>query len=189
MVTGQQIDSRTSARIGTRGIRGLAFFSGLSEDEIEDLLRVGELRHYYDGEEIRTEGEWRKEIVILLRGQAKVVRNDAGNGVRSLGLISPGKVIGFVSLYLAEPSSAAVVSTGVSLGLVIRLEALEALAVKRPELGVKVFGRLLRAAGECVRMLNDHLRAIGELYIKRRRSSRECPVFQTCLLVPGKPLG
>ncbi len=188
MPTKEHAGGRGGAMISQRGVKRLPFFQGFSEPEVEELLDAGQLRHYRDGEEIRTEGGSRREIVILLRGQAKVWQHITRSETKILALVSPGQVIGFVSLFLEEPSSATVVSTGQSLGLAIGLETLEALAIRRPEVGLKVFGRLLRAAGERIRIMNDHLRAIGHLHTQYRPGSRECPVFKTCLLVPGKRL-
>lgn len=187
MAARRQQGRPAAARLAPRAVRGLPFFQGFSVPELQEVFRAGELREYRDGEAIRREGGSRKEIVILLRGQAKVTQQITEGETKILALIAPGQVTGFVSLFLKEGSSATVLSVRPSIVLAISLKNLEALTVRQPALGIKIFRRLLQAAGDRIRILNDQLRTIGQLYVKYRPGSLECPVFKTCLLITARP--
>lgn len=165
----------------------MPFFAGMAPAEIAAIQAAGTVRHYRPGGRIHPAGRGRRELLILLQGQVTVSQRITRSQTKILAVQGPGRLVGGLSGLLGVPSPFVTTALRASVGLAIPLDALEALALARPSLGVRVFGRLLEEAADRVRILDEHFLTLSRLYLEYRPASRRCPVFSQCLAVTGQP--
>lgn len=122
-------------------LREQALFSCLSEEQIDELLRKAQLKHYGRGERVIEEGADGSSMFVLLRGDAQV--SVAGNGAAiRVGVLRAGDCFGEMSLLTGERRTATVRAEG-------DCDVLE--------IGKKTMGRLLRDAPDCLDQLSGLL--------------------------------
>jgi protein lysine acetyltransferase len=93
-----------------RDLAGLALFAGCDEDELSRLASTLSPVNAPPGKVVARQGERARSFLLVITGEAKVVRDDGG-GERQVGTVAPGSIVGELSVLRAAPRSATVTAT------------------------------------------------------------------------------
>ncbi len=116
----------------------LSLFSALEKDGLRALIGCFEMITVPAGKAVIEEGEEGAEAYIVARGELEVRRNDDDGHAIKLARLTNGALFGEMALLSRAPRAASVVANRPSILLVARREALEAVAEKRPDVGVEL---------------------------------------------------
>lgn len=133
-----QTDDAAEAQIAP-----LPLFSSLERDGLRALITAFEMITVPAGKHVIEQGEEGAEAYIVARGELEVRRaqeetDDAPPSTMTLARLTNGALFGEMALLSRAPRAAAVVACRPSILLVARRDALEAVAEKRPEVGVEL---------------------------------------------------
>ncbi len=82
-------------------------FSGLTSEELQSIISVGQLTTYHQGEVILNKGDQSTDVYVLLSGQVEVV-SELSDQATSYVILGAGQSFGEMSLLDAGPRSAAI---------------------------------------------------------------------------------
>ena len=119
----------------------LPLFSALSADGLRALIGAFEMTTVPVGHAVIEEGQEGSEAYIVARGALEVRRHTAaedGKGPLVLAKLASGALFGEMALLSRAPRAASVVTTRPSILLVAKRDALDAVAEKRPDVGVEL---------------------------------------------------
>jgi cAMP-dependent protein kinase regulator len=123
----------------------LPLFSALEKDGLRALIEAFETITVPAGKEVIVQGEEGAEAYIVARGELEVRRKNEGtDGPESgtlpitLARLTNGALFGEMALLSRAPRAASVIACRPSILLLARREALEAVAEKRPEVGIEL---------------------------------------------------
>lgn len=119
-------------------ISPLPLFSALQKEGLRALIGCFEMITVPAGKAVIAEGEEGAEAYIVARGELEVRRTDDEGQVITLARLANGALFGEMALLSRAPRAASVVACRPSIILVARRDALEAVAEKRPEVGVEL---------------------------------------------------
>jgi CRP-like cAMP-binding protein len=124
-------------------IAPLPLFSALEKDGLRALISAFEMVTVPAGKHVISQGEEGAEAYIVARGELEVRResetgDDEPASSITLARLNNGALFGEMALLSRAPRAASVVACRPSILLVARREALEAVAEKRPEVGVEL---------------------------------------------------
>ncbi|MBN2004708.1 MAG: cyclic nucleotide-binding domain-containing protein [Anaerolineae bacterium] len=88
-------------------LRTVELFSGLTPEELQAIVNVGELTTYHQGDGILDKGEKSTEVYVLLSGQVEVV-SELSDQATSYVILGAGQSFGEMALLDAGPRSAAI---------------------------------------------------------------------------------
>jgi len=91
-------------------LSGIALFRGLDGHELEPLASMLSSVDAPAGAVVARQGEAARSFLLLVTGEAAVVRDD-GDGQRRVGTVMPGSILGELSVLRAAPRSATVTAT------------------------------------------------------------------------------
>ena len=111
------------------------FFRDFSREDVNELLNVAQWVKYESGHAIITEGKEGHDMYVLVRGNAKVVKNG-----KTLAALSPGDCFGEISALAKTPRSAHIIARGPC--FCVRFESIQ-LHRLPTELQLKIFKKLL----------------------------------------------
>ena len=117
----------------------LPLFSDLTKEGLRALIGVFEMITLPAGRVVIEEGEQGAEAYIVARGALEVTRrssDDDGKPPMVLARLSSGALFGEMALLSRAPRAASVVATRPTILLVAKRDALEAIAEKRPDVGI-----------------------------------------------------
>jgi CRP-like cAMP-binding protein len=127
------------ARHSTGDLRGLSFFEGWNDDELEHFERIVGRARFATGEIVIREGQSGHAFVILTTGEAEVTRGGA-----PLGLLRAGDHAGEMALLDNSPASATVVARTEVEALVLGQRDFHNLLETIPSLGRRILATLTR---------------------------------------------
>jgi cAMP-dependent protein kinase regulator len=121
----------------------LPLFSALEKDGLRALIEAFEMITVPANKEVIVQGEEGAEAYIVARGELEVRRKSDGeaapeSGPFTLARLTNGALFGEMALLSRAPRAASVFACRPSILLLARREALEAVAEKRPEVGVEL---------------------------------------------------
>src|SRR5579864_5730643 len=119
----------------------LPLFSALSSDGLRALVAAFEMITVPAGHRVIEEGEEGAEAYIVARGELEVSRrgnDEEGKPAIVLARLVSGALFGEMALLSQAPRAASVIATRPSILLVAKRDALDAVAEKRPEVGVEL---------------------------------------------------
>jgi CRP-like cAMP-binding protein len=116
----------------------LPLFSSLERDGLRALIECFEMFTVPAGKEVIREGEEGAEAYIVARGELEVRRSDGEEEDVTLARLANGALFGEMALLSRAPRAASVVACRPSILLLARRDALEAVAEKRPDVGVEL---------------------------------------------------
>lgn len=119
----------------------LPLFSALEKEGLRALIGCFEMITVPAGKAVIDEGEEGAEAYIVARGELEVRRVTSNEGVDrtvTLARLTNGALFGEMALLSRAPRAASVVACRPSILLVARREALEAVAEKRPDIGIEL---------------------------------------------------
>jgi CRP-like cAMP-binding protein len=115
-------------------------FSSLSAPALRELIGAFEVRLLAKGERVIAQGTAGAEAFVLSRGELEVFREQEGADPILLARLGAGAIFGEMALLSRSPRAASVVAARPSVVLIIRVEALDAVASKSPEVGTVIAG-------------------------------------------------
>lgn len=130
-------------------LRKVPLFSGLSDTEMESLLRDAEDRSYLPGQDLVTQGDASGPFFLLYEGRCQVLVDGVAQKV-----MGPGQYFGDMALIDGEPRSATVRAETEVRGLTIPAEGF--LGILEANFGVarKIMANLSRRARAAERRLS-----------------------------------
>jgi CRP-like cAMP-binding protein len=117
-----------------------SLFSSLSASGLRALMNAFEVRILAKGEKIIEQGTPGAEAFVLARGELEVFREQQGEPPLLLARLGSGVVFGEMALLSRSPRAASVVAARPGIVLIIRVEALDAVARQAPEVGTVIAG-------------------------------------------------
>ena len=134
---------------------------GLDASRIEMLRQVLERRCYEAGDLIVRRADPGAFLFFLLHGEASVLVDLPGGGVRRLTTCTPGMLFGEMAILERRPPSADVRADGPVECYAMSLERFEQLTATHPDIKVKLLENFARRLSLRVRKLTDEVRALG----------------------------
>lgn len=165
-------------------ISPLSLFSALPKDGLRALIGCFEMITVPAGKAVILEGEEGAEAYIVARGELEVRRKDEEDGrAITLARLANGALFGEMALLSRAPRAASVVANRPSILLVARRDALEAVAEKRPDVGVEL-------AAHCRRRMVTNLVRTSKVLLSVPSKERPALVerFETKVFEKGEKL-
>ncbi len=164
----------------------LPLFSALSKESLAALVGVFEMITVPAGHIVIEEGEEGAEAYIVARGQLDVIRGASFDGHSAptvLARLASGALFGEMALLSRAPRAASVIAARASILLMAKRDALEAVAERRPEVGVEL-------AAHCRRRMVANLARTSPLLIAVPAHERSMLVerFETRIFEKGDKL-
>ncbi|HEX3594092.1 MAG TPA: cyclic nucleotide-binding domain-containing protein [Polyangiaceae bacterium] len=122
------------------GVPAQSLFSSLSAPALRALMGAFEVRLLAKGEKVIEQGARGAEAFVLARGELEVFREQDEKEPMLLARLGSGAVFGEMALLSRSPRAASVVAARASVVLIIRVDALDAVAGKSPEVGSVIAG-------------------------------------------------
>ncbi len=135
--------------------------AGLDASRIEVLRQVLELRRYEAGDLIVRRQDPAAFLFFLVQGQASVLVDLPGGGVRRLTTCTPGMLFGEMAILEQRPPSADVRADGPVECYAMSREGFEQLTATHPDIKVKMLENFARRLSSRVRKLTDEVRVLG----------------------------
>lgn len=132
-------------------MRGINFFHGMTEDEIQRILNKSNKRNYSRGSTIFREGEETDGIYLVTEGLIKVYKMSLDGREKTLAILTQGDIMGEMALFDHSLRSATAEALQASSVIVIPRQDFEHLLEEMPALAIKV-----------IRVLADRLRQADE---------------------------
>jgi len=88
----------------------LKFFSGLEQDDLQHILKVGEIVSYESGQYIITEGEVDSSFFVVLEGSVQIIKKDGNKKVQLLRSLGEGDCVGEMGILLLHARSASAIA-------------------------------------------------------------------------------
>ena len=167
----------------------LPLFSSLEMEGLRALVEAFEMITVPAGKEVIREGEEGAEAYIVARGELEVRRSAVSSGDEpgeapvTLARLANGALFGEMALLSRAPRAASVVACRPSILLVARRDALEKVALVRPEVGVEL-------AAHCRRRMVANLVRTSRVLVAVNPVDRPALVerFETCFFEKGENL-
>jgi len=161
----------------------LPLFSALEKDGLRALIGCFEMFTVPAGNAVISEGEEGAEAYIVARGELEVRRTTEEGDVVTLARLANGALFGEMALLSRAPRAASVVACRPSILLVARRDALEAVAEKRPDVGIEL-------AAHCRRRMVANLVRTSKVLLAVDPAERPALVerFETCVFEKGDKL-
>lgn len=149
----------------TRGLRKAAILSGLSDDDIGQILKLGRFVTFKASDAIMREGEQSDTMYLFLSGDVEVTKNMTlkiagqgfGHAEKSMTRLKAGTapVFGEMCMLEDEPRSATITAASDCLLFEIRRASFDTLCDANPRLGLTLMRRIASMLGSRVRKGND----------------------------------
>jgi cAMP-dependent protein kinase regulator len=166
-------------------IAPIALFSQLEKDGLRALVEAFEMITVPADEPVITEGEEGAEAYIVARGELEVRKASTNDGEPPtvLARLTNGALFGEMALLSRAPRAASVVACRPSILLVAKRDALEAVAERRPEVGVEL-------AAHCRRRMVANLVRTSPVLVAVEPEERPALVerFETRVFEKGEKL-
>ncbi len=127
----------TSTRERAAALKGVSIFAGLPMDELIALQKHCDETSVEDGFELARQDRAPQQMIILVRGEAEVLRNDV-----SIATLGPGDTIGELSLLDGGQQTATVIARGPCDVLAVPIQDFGALIAEAPEFSRKLLASL-----------------------------------------------
>ena len=129
-------------------LRRVPLFSGLSEQQLEQLAAGSARRSFPKGRTIVSEGEPSQSMYILLAGRAKVQRSDSEGKEVILAVLGSGEFFGEMSLIDDSPRSASVITLEPCEFMAVSKDAFKSMLMQSPDVAMNVMRGLVRRLRE-----------------------------------------
>lgn len=150
----------------------LKFFKGFTNDEINQLLRLMIPVTYAENESVLKEGEVSNVLMLIIKGQAKVMKQIDDHNVKILSILDSGDIFGEMSFFDEFPHNASVVVHKEMNVLALSRKDFDVLIEKFPRLAIKVFTRIIQVTSERIRSLNEEVKQLGSWCISLRNAKK-----------------
>ena len=127
-------------------IQKIEVFRGFDAGDVQRLLRVCKFRNFKVGEQIYVFGEPSDEMLILLKGQLRVM----GESGDELARIRPGMPVGEMGLFTGQPRSADIIAHDNSTAIVLNGTVLKVLLSGAIDMHLKVLYNVISTLSQRV---------------------------------------
>ncbi|MBK8117796.1 MAG: cyclic nucleotide-binding domain-containing protein [Sulfuritalea sp.] len=134
-------------------IEAIHLFEDFEADELEGLARYMRCYRAPPGSEVICEGEDGDFMLLLLDGNAEIVKKDVRGLPQIMARAGPGKTLGEMSLIDGAPRFASCIALDAIEFAVLDRETLSRIIAEEPRIGVKLMTELLM-------LLNQRLRSV-----------------------------
>jgi CRP-like cAMP-binding protein len=135
-------------------LRGSAFASDLSDDELRALAGIVTVRALSDGEQLLAEGSRDEHLYVVVEGKLAVMRQAEIGGHNTIALLSPGELAGELAFIDGSERHSSLVAVGPTRVLALSRPRLEAELDARPRLVWHVLCAIIRRAHQTQRRLS-----------------------------------
>jgi CRP-like cAMP-binding protein len=123
--------------VGMTSLRTMPLFSGVTEHDLQSILKMGEIRTYQAGEPIVERGEMGDSLFVILAGTAGV--EVAGNSHD----LSPGDFFGEMALMTGKERSATVTAKEDLRAIRIGADDFQRFLLQHPQVGLSMLKGLI----------------------------------------------
>lgn len=144
-------------------VEHIKLFEDFERKEVETLAAYLRCYRAPPGVTLIGEGDSGDFMMILLRGQCEIVKNDPTGVPRRLALVGPGKTLGEMSMIDGEPRFSSCITLETTVFAVLDRNDLSRIIADDPQIGIKILiqlvqllsQRLRTASGKLVRQMGD----------------------------------
>jgi len=145
-------------------LKKVPFFSQLKKSEFLEFKRILHHRYFKKGEIIFYEGEPGVGMYVIENGKIGIYKNFDDDSREELALLHSGEFFGEMALLDESPRSAAAVALENTSVLGLFRPDLFNLVNRKPKLGNKILLKLAQMLAERLRLSNDELQEVKQLY-------------------------
>lgn len=157
-------------------------FKRCKDDDLSALATGARFVDHADGADIVREGDPALDLLIIERGEARVIKRGVSGGEHAINRLVAGDSIGEMALFDHVPRSATVRAVGPVRTLVLSLAEIVALAETRPSL-VPVLVDIGALVAERLRGASDHAAAAADRALTEERTRAVMGRFTLLLIV------
>jgi CRP-like cAMP-binding protein len=135
-------------------IMSFPLFIGLSRQQVDSLIALGEREFYVKDDVLFNEGTKERDLFLILQGRAAITMSNHSNEVVGVAEAGVGETLGEVSMLIDAPHSASVIAMEPMEVLRFSRRTLAALMANDPELAARLWHRLAQSLGNRLRNSN-----------------------------------
>src|SRR5688500_8370813 len=140
-------------------LRNVPIFKDLDEAELDAVAEVCKEEKHESGAYVFREGEAGTRLYVIASGEARISRDVDGSGEEAVGVLKPGALFGWMSVFERSARSTHAIANGGCTLLTITRHDFEMLLDFNRELAYKVFWACVRVLLSRLRSTNDSLRS------------------------------
>jgi CRP/FNR family cyclic AMP-dependent transcriptional regulator len=145
-------------------LKKVPFFSQLKKSELLEFKRILHHRYFKKGEIIFYEGEPGAGMYVIENGKIGIYKNFDDNSKEELAILQSGEFFGEMALLDESARSASAVALENTSVLGLFRHDLFNLINRKPKLGNKILLKLAQMLAERLRLSNDELQEVKQLY-------------------------
>ena len=145
-------------------LKKVPFFSQLKKSELLEFKRIFHHRYFKKGEIIFFEGEPGAGMYVIENGKIGIYKNFDDNSKEELAVLQSGEFFGEMALLDESARSATAVALDNTSVLGLFRHDLFNLINRKPKLGNKILLKLAQMLAERLRLSNDELQEVKQLY-------------------------
>ena len=145
-------------------LKKVPFFSQLKKSELLEFKRIFHHRYFKKGEIIFFEGEPGAGMYVIENGKIGIYKNFDDNSKEELAVLESGEFFGEMALLDESARSATAVALDNTSVLGLFRHDLFNLINRKPKLGNKILLKLAQMLAERLRLSNDELQEVKQLY-------------------------
>ncbi len=137
-------------------IRESYLAQGFTEEQLEQLYVIAELRSFADGQPILRQFDQNQDLLILASGRANILTVIG----EPIGVVRAGMPLGEMSFLDDKPRSVSVVSSGPSEAVILPAEPLRQILRDRPDIMLTALLNISRVLCARLRSANNNIAAL-----------------------------
>jgi CRP/FNR family cyclic AMP-dependent transcriptional regulator len=150
----------------------LKFFKGFPNEEIGRIVRLMIPVTYAEGETVLKEGEMSNVLMLIIKGQAKVMKQIDEKNFKLLSILEVGDIFGEMSFFDTAPHDATVIAHNDISVLALSKKDFETFIDSYPKFGNKILSRIIQVSSERIRNLNEEVKQLGSWCISLRSAKK-----------------
>jgi CRP-like cAMP-binding protein len=135
----------------------IRLFEDFERGEVESLAAYLRCYRAPAGVTLICEGDSGDFMMILLRGNCEIVKNDLSGVPRRIGLAGPGKMLGEMSMIDGEPRFSSCITLETTVFAVLDRDDLSRIIADTPRLGIKILMELVVLLSQRLRTATSKL--------------------------------
>lgn len=155
--------------IDPKTLREMAFFSDLSDDELNTISKVVNKKNYKIGEAVFKENEDGTSMYIIRKGEVKACKAAPDGELMTLTLMKDGEIFGEMSFLDERPRSATIIAISNTEVYWIDKHDFEKLVDTHPRMVYKILKNIIFTIHSIVRGMNTrYIEMVNYMWGRRR---------------------
>ncbi|HBR16208.1 MAG: hypothetical protein A3G39_00550 [Deltaproteobacteria bacterium RIFCSPLOWO2_12_FULL_43_16] len=155
--------------IDPKTLREMAFFSDLSEDELNAISKIVNKKNYKIGEAVFKENEDGTSMYIIRKGEVKACKAAPDGELMTLTLMKDGEIFGEMSFLDERPRSATIIAISNTEAYWIDKHDFEKLVDTHPRMVYKILKNIIFTIHSIVRGMNTrYIEMVNYMWGRRR---------------------